>query len=176
MGHFRRTAHRNVDVKTLFIVISRNFWNICFHFPFLSGKWFCIVFHFGTEKMIFQINYKGWRSGFGKALSNELIIYSFINHIINWFFNILITKWLITFLPVLYVSTGNFRWQLWDKSEKTLGPNNDYVLAERISVLWPAFCRFFCERKVLAELILLYGQYEKPSHFASYYHDMSSSI
>ena len=99
MGPYRRTAHRNVDVKTLFIVISRNFWRICFHFPFLSGKWFCIVFHFGTEKMIFQINYKGWRSGFGKALSNELIIFSFSNHITIWFLNILITKWLITFLP-----------------------------------------------------------------------------
>merc|ERR1712223_2351954 len=52
--------------------------------PFLSENDICIVFHFGTEKMIHQIGYNRWRSGFGKALSNELIIYSFGNHIISY--------------------------------------------------------------------------------------------
>ena len=81
----------------------------------------CIVFHFGAEKMMFQANCEGWRSGFGKALSNELITYFFSNHIITKFLNILITKWLITFLPRNFFGGG---------------PNGK-VIFPGILVIWP---------------------------------------
>ena len=82
MGHCRRTAHRN-GVKTLSIVISRNFVEYVFTFTFSVVNDICIVFHFGAEKIMFQVNCEWWRSGFGKALSNELITYFFSNHIIT---------------------------------------------------------------------------------------------
>ena len=72
-----------VGVKTLSIVISRNFVEYVFTFPFSVVNDICIVFLFGTEEIIYQINCQGWSSGLGKALSNELMIYSFSNHIIN---------------------------------------------------------------------------------------------
>ena len=72
-----------VGVKTLSIVISRNFVEYVFTFPFSVVNDICIVFHFGAEKMMFQVNCEGWRSGFGKAFSNELITYFFSNHIIT---------------------------------------------------------------------------------------------
>ena len=69
-------------MKTLSIVISQNFVEYVFTFPFSVVNDICIVFHFGAEKMMFQVNCEG-RSGFGKALSNELITYFFSNHIIT---------------------------------------------------------------------------------------------
>ena len=72
-----------VEVKTLSLVISRNFVEYVFTFPFSVVNDICIVFHFGAEKMMFQVNCEGWRSGIGKALSNELITYFFSNHIIT---------------------------------------------------------------------------------------------
>ena len=42
-----------VGVKTLSIVISRNFVEYVFTFPFSVVNDICIVFHFGAEKMMF---------------------------------------------------------------------------------------------------------------------------
>ena len=49
----------NVGVKTLSIVISRNFVEYVFTFPFSVVNDICIVFHFGAEKMMFQVNCEG---------------------------------------------------------------------------------------------------------------------
>ena len=67
--------HTNLCCSGLTIFCRKLSDKICFHFPFQVVNDICIVFHFGTEKMIFQINYKEWRWGIGKALSNELIIF-----------------------------------------------------------------------------------------------------
>ena len=74
--------HTNLCCSGLTIFCRKLSDKICFHFPFQVVNDICIVVHFETEKMKYQINCEGWRSRFGKALSSELIIYSSSNRII----------------------------------------------------------------------------------------------
>ena len=60
MGHCRRTVHRNVDVKTLSIVIFRNFVEYVFTFPFSVVNDICNVFHFDISSKLLGVEVGVW--------------------------------------------------------------------------------------------------------------------